>query len=182
VRPDPDHERAALVPGDLAEEVEGLTRPHAAGIQDPLKDPSVVESPAPEPSREPTPPGSDPAPAAILLSGQGRREGPRERRRRLPWRQSPPSSNSGSSGAPQIWMWHKSSVLTVCSEDDMIAWSQRGHRSTSQFGGFGSGVMGVPRHDGRSRDPLGREDRLLCTVCGHRGSSCLAIEASSHSS
>ena len=34
----------------------------------------------------------------------------------------------------------------------MIARSQRGHRSTSHFGDFGSGVMGVPRHDGRFRD------------------------------
>jgi len=40
-------------------------------MQDPLKDPSVVEPPAPEPSLEPRPPGSDPAPAAILLPGQG---------------------------------------------------------------------------------------------------------------
>jgi len=38
------------------------------GIQDLLKDPSVVEPPA----LEPRPPGSDPAPAAlILLQGQG---------------------------------------------------------------------------------------------------------------
>ncbi len=37
-----------------------ITRPHAAGIQDPLKGPSVVEPRAPEPSLEPRPPGSDP--------------------------------------------------------------------------------------------------------------------------
>jgi len=54
-----------------------------------VKDPSVVEPPAPEPSLEPKPPGSDPAPAAILLPRQGRRQGPRERARRLPWRQPP---------------------------------------------------------------------------------------------
>src|SRR6266511_1083911 len=46
-------------------------RPHTAGSQDSLKDPSVVEPPGPEPSREPRPPGSDPVPAAILLPGQG---------------------------------------------------------------------------------------------------------------
>ena len=41
-----------------------------SGNPNPLKDPSVVEPPAPEPSLELRPPGSDPAPAAILLPGQ----------------------------------------------------------------------------------------------------------------
>src|SRR6266545_1449708 len=65
-----------LLPVRLPREAETLapvriTRPHAAGIQDSLKDPSVVEPPAPEPR----PAGSDPAPATILLPGQGRRQG-----------------------------------------------------------------------------------------------------------
>jgi hypothetical protein len=46
-------------------------RPHTARIQDRLKNLRVVEPPAPEPSLEPRTPGSDPAPAAILLPGQG---------------------------------------------------------------------------------------------------------------
>jgi hypothetical protein len=36
-----------------------------------VKDPNVVEPPAPEPSLEPRPPGSDSAHAAILHPGQG---------------------------------------------------------------------------------------------------------------
>ena len=48
-----------------------ITRPHAASVRNPLKDPSIVEPPPPELSLEPRPPGSDPPPATILHPGQG---------------------------------------------------------------------------------------------------------------
>jgi Polyphosphate kinase 2 (PPK2) len=74
-----------------------ITRPHATGIRDPLKDPSVVEPPAPE-SR---PPRSDPAPAAILPTEQGHRQGPREPRSSTPYR-------TRNGGAIQTFLLHVS--------------------------------------------------------------------------
>jgi len=57
-------------------------------MQDPVKDPSSSSS-VPEPAREPRLPDSDLAACGDPAPGTGGRQGPRERRRRLPWRQSP---------------------------------------------------------------------------------------------
>jgi hypothetical protein len=65
-----------------------ITRSHATGMQDPVKDPSSSSS-VPEPSREPRLPDSDVASCGDPAPGTGGRQGPRERRRGLPWRQSP---------------------------------------------------------------------------------------------
>jgi hypothetical protein len=60
-----------------------ITRSHATGMQDPVKDPSSSSS-VPEPSREPRLPDSDVASCGDPAPGTGGRQGPRERRRGLP--------------------------------------------------------------------------------------------------